>query len=102
MILTRKRYFHLLSLQEGASAWLESLLLGMSSTSLGSSLLSSFFRLHPTSSHFTTLPEEEPSIALRFLKASAFFFQISQARLSWRALGHQGSGDVKAELSQTG
>lgn len=73
MILVRKRYFHLLSPQEGVSAWLQSPLLGMSPTSVGSSLLSSFFWLHLTSSHFTTLPEDDPSIAPRFLKSTLFF-----------------------------
>lgn len=60
MILIRKSYFHLLSPQEGASAWL----------SVGSSSLSSFFQLHLTSSHFTTPPEDDPSIAPRFLKST--------------------------------
>lgn len=84
------------------SAWLQSPLLGTGPPSPSSSLLFSFCRLHPHSSHFIALPDEESSIALRLLKASAFFFGISQAKLSWRALGHGRSRDVKAELSQAG
>lgn len=52
MMLVRKRYFHLLP----PSAWLQNLLFGTWPTSPGSLLLSSFFKLHPSASHFATRP----------------------------------------------
>lgn len=73
MMLVRKRYFHLLPPQAGPSAWLQNLLLGTWPTSPGSLLLSSFFKLHPSASHFATQPREEPSAMLRFSEDTRSF-----------------------------
>lgn len=99
MTPVRKMYFHLLSLQEGASAWLRTHSLARvppARAHLCFPASSGYTQFPPT---FPPLPEEMLGLVLRFLRDISFNSEEARPSSAGELLD---TGEAEAELSQAG